>query len=233
MCRSRADSPRGVPATLEYLMFELFDPEGDVRITKGTNLPHWFQPGVTYFITFRTEDSIPANVSRRWYAERARWLGQHGIAASEGDWQDQLASLPKDLRRTFHETFSRQYMENLDKGWGACVLRQSALSRIVADSFLHFDGDRYHMGDFVVMPNHVHVLVCMLGDTEVEAQCYSWKKFTAGKINKAIRASGRFWQEESFDHLIRSPEQFDAIRCYIANNPSRLKEGEYYLYRLK
>lgn len=39
-------------------MFELFDPKAEVRIEKGTNLAHWFQPGVSYFVTFRTEGSI-------------------------------------------------------------------------------------------------------------------------------------------------------------------------------
>ena len=212
-------------------MFGLFDPGDDTLIRKGTNLPHWYQPGVTYFITFRTEDSIPVEVARRWYVERAKWLEQHSIPVDSLDWRDLLAKLPEKSRREFHEMFSRDYMENLDEGLGACVLRRSDLSAIVADSLLHFDGERYHMGDFVVMPNHVHAVVCLLGDTEIEAQCYSWKKFTAAKINKAIGTKGRFWQEESFDHLVRSAEQFDTIRRYIANNPVRLKEGEYHLHQ--
>ncbi len=42
--------------------FELFDPQGDLQITAG-HLPHWYQPGVTYFITFRTDDSLPIEVA--------------------------------------------------------------------------------------------------------------------------------------------------------------------------
>jgi hypothetical protein len=49
------------------MVFELFDPQSEVRIGEGTSLPHWFQPGVTYFVTFRTEDSIPTDVSRLWH----------------------------------------------------------------------------------------------------------------------------------------------------------------------
>lgn len=214
-------------------MFELFDPEGDLRITAGTNLPHWYQSGVTYFVTFRTEDSIPVEVTKRWYAQRADWLQRNGISTATSNWKEQFAGLTKDLRKQFHETFSRQYMENLDKGWGACVLRRPELSQIVADSLTHFDDDRYHIGDFVVMPNHVHALVCLLGATDIVDQCYSWKKFSAGKINRKIGKSGRFWQEDSFDHLVRSSEQFDAIRRYIAQNPSRLPKGEYHLHLKK
>ena len=195
-------------------------------------MPHWFQPQATYFITFRTEDSFPGHVARRWYAERSNWLSRHGITTSTPDWKDKLARLPETFRKQFHETFSQQYMENLDKGLGACVLKRSELSKIVADSLLYFNSDRYHIGDFVVMPNHVHLLVCLLGDTDLLKQCRSWKKFSAGKINKVIGKTGRFWQEESFDHLVRSPEQFCAIQQYIRRNPSHLRNGDYFLYQI-
>ncbi len=208
-------------------MFELFDPQLGVHIAHGTKLPHWFQPNASYFVTFRTEDSIPADVSRRWYARRADWLEHHGIPPSAPDWRTQLNQLPEYARREFHNTFSQEYMDALDKGLGACVLRRPALSRIVEGSLRHFDGDRYHLGDFVVMPNHVHLIVCLRGTTKIVPQCTSWKRFSAKEINQALGTKGRFWQEESFDHLIRSPAQFAAIQRYIAQNPAHLKPGEY------
>ena len=123
-------------------------------------------------------------------------------------------------------------MEYLDKGLGTCVLKRPGLSKIVADCLLHFDGNRYHIGDFVIMPNHVHLLVCLLGDTDLLKQCCSWKKFSAGKINELLGRSGRFWQEESFDHLVRSPKQFCAIQQYIRENPINLPNGEHFLYQI-
>jgi hypothetical protein len=63
------------------MTFELFDPQREVRITAG-NLPHWYQPGVTYFVTIRTEDSIPKDVADLWYRRRNDWLRRHGIDAS-------------------------------------------------------------------------------------------------------------------------------------------------------
>ena len=147
-------------------------------------------------------------------------------------WKDKLARLPETHRKHFHRTFSQRYMENLDKGLGSCVLRRPELSKIVVDSLLYFNGNRYHMGDFVVMPNHVHLLVCLLYDTDLLKQCHSWKKFSAGKINKVLGKTGRFWQEESFDHLVRSPEQFCAIRQYIRENPIYLQSGDYFLYQV-
>ena len=214
------------------MTFELFDPQAGVRITAG-NLPHWYQPGATYFITFRTDDSMPVEVAELWYRRRDDWLSRHGIDPKARNWSAKLRSLPDAQQREFHETFSREFLEHLDKGHGECVLKRKELAQIVADSLWHFDGDRYHMGDFVVMPNHVHVLVCLLGTTDVEDQCFSWKKFMATNINRELKRKGRFWQEESFDHLVRSPEQFEYLRRYIAENgpKANLRGGEYLHWR--
>lgn len=88
------------------------------------------------------------------------------------------------------------------------------------------------MGDFVVMPNHVHLLVQFLEAVDMQRQCESWKHFTATLINRELGRTGHFWQGESFDHLVRSPEQFEALRQYIAENPrqANLREGEYLHY---
>ena len=213
-------------------MFKLFDPNSDFQIIAGSNLPHWFQPQATYFITFRTEDSLPKDIVQRWHTKRSAWLAQHGISTAVPDWKNKLAELSEALRRNFHQTFSRQYMESLDKGLGACVLKQPRLARIVTDSLLHFNGDRYYMGDFVIMPNHVHLLVCLLGNTDLLKQCRSWKQFSAARINRVLGKRGRFWQEESFDHLVRSPEQFCAVQEYIRKNPRHLRADEYFLYQI-
>jgi putative transposase len=213
-------------------VFELFDPKADVRITVG-NLPHWYQPGVTYFITFRTDDSIPCEAGDHWHQRRKDWLQRHRIDPEAGNSRIQLRALSESQQHEFDATFSKEYMEYLDRGHGECVLRRPELAAAVAASFRHFDGQRYHLGDFVVMPNHAHLLVCLLGATELEAQCFSWKKFTATEINRVLGRKGRFWQEESFDHMIRTPEQFDYLRRYIADNPkaARLSVGEYLYWR--
>jgi len=213
----------------EGSVFELFDSCGEVSIRQGTHLPHWYQPGVTYFVTFRTEDSIPTAVARLWHRRRDDWLRRHGIEPGRSQSKADLARLPRAARRAFHETFSREYLDHLDRGHGACVLKRPELAQIVADNLRYHDARRYHLGDFVVMPNHVHLLVCLLGQTEIEAQATSWKRYTATKINRRLGRRGRFWQEESFDHLVRTPEQFDALRRYIAQNPSTaaLHEGEF------
>jgi type I restriction enzyme R subunit len=117
----------------------------------------------------------------------------------------------------------------LDAGHGAAVLRNPDLAKIVGDSLLHFDGDRYLLTDYVVMPTHVHVLAAFLDEDAMLLQCESWKHFTATKINRLIGAKGRFWQEDDFDHLVRSELHFEHYRRYIAENgpQARLKKDEY------
>ena len=97
---------------------------------------------------------------------------------------------------------------------------------------MHFDGERYRMGDFIVMPNHVHLMAAFADPDSMRAQFDSWTHFTAVQINRSIGEKGRFWQQEPFDHLVRSVEQYDYLRRYIAENPVKAnpKPGEY-LYR--
>jgi putative transposase len=212
--------------------FEFFDWEDDLSITRQ-HLPHWEQPGKTYFVTFRTADSIPVSVLRQWHERRRDWLLRHKINPDREDWEECLARLPERYQRQFHETISREFHRHLDGCHGECVLRRSDMAAIVADSLHFFDGERYRLGDFVVMPNHVHTLVQLFAGVKLKAQCRSWKRYSAGKINKKLQRKGRFWQVESFDHLVRSPDQFNRLRQYIVDNPRRAKlaEGEFLHYR--
>lgn len=189
---------------------------------------------MTYFVTIRTADSVPRSVLRSWYLRRDDWLRRNGIDPAAAAWKTQFRGFP-ELEREFDRTFTRQFMEYLDRGHGACPLAEPRLAEVVADNLQHFHGINYHLGDFVVMPNHVHILACLLGTIEIEAQCRSWKRYTARTINTMLGRRGRFWQEESFDHLVRTPEQFVYLRRYIAENPRKagLQPGTYLHVRRK
>jgi REP element-mobilizing transposase RayT len=212
--------------------FQFFDPEAEVAISHR-RLPHWEQPGVTYFVTFRTADSIPEPALKEWTYERNMWLRRHGINPLVGNLQERIEGLPKRDQDDFRDAFSKKWHSFLDCCYGECVLRGPELSEIVAKSFKHFDGERYVLGDFVVMPNHVHLLAMFPGVEQLRLQCRSWKKYTAGRINEHLERRGKFWQDEAFDHIVRNPEQFEYFRWYIADNPvrARLCPVEYYHYR--
>jgi len=206
----------------------LFDHDAELLITKR-RLPHWSQAGAITFITWRTDDSIPARVVAKWRADRCRWLRTHGINPSESDWKKRLAGMERALQRQFRREFSDRWHKELDSCHGACVLRRGDLAQIVADSLKHFDGERYLLTDFVVMPNHVHLLASFSHEEAMLAQCESWKHFTAAKINRSLGRKGRFWEQDGFDHLVRTEHHFQHFRRYIAANPAtaRLAAGEF------
>ena len=86
---------------------------------------------------------------------------------------------------------------------------------------MKFDGQRYELTDFVVMPNHVHLLATFLDEEGLLDQCEGWKHFQAVQLNRQLGTSGRFWQQDGFDHLVRSVEEFEGLRRYIASNPQK------------
>jgi type I restriction enzyme R subunit len=156
----------------------------------------------------------------------------HGINPTEPNWREKLAELDQRIASAFQEAFWNRWQDALDACHGACVLRMVELAQIVTKSLRHFDDDRYLMLDFVVMPNHVHLLASFPDEKAMLAQCESWKHNLATQINRRLKQNGRFWQQDGFDHLVRNDEQFAYLRRYIAENPkkARLRVGEFEHY---
>ena len=96
----------------------------------------------------------------------------------------------------------------------------------------YFDGERYELFSYVVMPNHVHVLFRPLGSHRIPKIVKSWKGFTALQINRRTGKSGTLWQEDYWDRLIRNPRHFWTCWEYIRLNPAkaRLSGGEFVLF---
>ena len=222
---------------------QFFDRRQDFTVAWKT-LPHWAQAGTVTFITWRTADSLSAAALERITRERAELLERFGVEAG-GDSKDAsfgetrprrqvspklaapLAKLaPADRARLNWELF-HSWDRQLDLGAGEGVLMRPELSAIVEASLRHFDGERYVLTDAVVMPNHVHVLVAFADADALLAQVASWKRFTSRQIQRALGRRGEFWQSEQFDHLVRSPEHFEHLRRYVAENPKKagLKES--------
>jgi REP element-mobilizing transposase RayT len=171
------------------------------------NLPHWQQDDCWIFLTWRLADSLPAEKLAQWRQEKEAWMRLH-----PEPWDE-------PTQRDYHNRFSSQVDTWLDSGAGACVLALPAIRKILVDALLHFDGSRYSLGDFVVMPNHVHVLVRPLAGHLLADILHSWKSFTSKAIHAALGTSGRLWQEEYWDRLIRNEKHLDACKRYIAENP--------------
>ena len=218
------------PMTELTRLGELFDPKAELSISEHFR-PHWSQAGAIVFITFRTADSIPEEVLKRWEREKQDWMRRHDCPVDR-HWSEVLPTLDPPLRDQFKKEFNRCREDFLDTCHGECVLRKPELAKIVAKTLLHFDGKRYRMGDFIVMPNHVHLLASFASEDAMEAQCDSWLHYSAWQINLALEQKGKFWQQEPFDHLVRSPQQYEYLRMYIRDNGTKagLPPNEY-LYR--
>jgi valyl-tRNA synthetase len=184
------------------------DPYAEIDITRR-NLPHWQQAGRTYFVTFRLADSLPAAKLGELEEERATWLKHNPDPWTEAQ------------RREYYQRFSAKLDEWLDAGSGSCVLRDERAAKIVADALTHFEGARYTLGAWVVMPNHVHALVTPLEGHDLGSILHSWKSFTAHKINELLGREGQLWQHESYDHTVRNEESLWKIGEYIDGNPER------------
>ena len=191
------------------------------EIERHTNrLPHWQQDDVFLFVTWRLADSIPKGKLAEWTELRDAWLKHHPKPWNE------------EVEREFHKHFSRKLDEWLDEGCGACVLKDSENASIVANALRHFDGDRYELDSFVVMPNHVHVLFRPLESHELEAILKSWKGFAAREINKRNGLQGALWQKDYWDRLVRNESHLFKCREYIRRNPEKaaLRDGEFVLF---
>ena len=137
-----------------------------------------------------------------------------------------------EIEREYHERFSGQIDRWLDDGHGSCVLRDVGVRRLVEESLKHFEGERYWNFSWVIMPNHVHVLVASHPDWLLEKVLHTWKLRSARKINEALGQQGQFWQHDYFDRLIRDGGHFESVVRYIRRNPvkARLRADEFTLF---
>ena len=180
--------------------------------TRNT-LPHLKREGGTYFITFRLAGTLPAELIQQLKCKREIIIHQALAAKRPLSWAEQ-----EELFRWYADRVDRF----LDAGQGDCFLRRPEVADLVANGLRHFDGDRYNLQAWVVMPNHVHAVVGPNPPHTLTEILHSWKSYTASQANKLLgRVRQTFWQTESYDHLIR--DDADLIRCgeYTTQNPVR------------
>ena len=100
-------------------------------------------------------------------------------------------------------------------------MKASAASEIVATALQFFDGERYELGEWVVMPNHVHVVCTPMEGHDLSGILHSWKSYTSNTINRLTGKQGKLWQDESFNQIIRSREHLYNLGRYIRRNPEK------------
>lgn len=135
----------------------------DLSSTYRRNLPHWRQPGATYFVTWRLHSRQP-----------------------------RLSDVERDT---------------------------------VVSALRHFDRERYDLLAYVVMDDHVHVLVTPVIEWPLADITQAWKSFLAHRLCATGERNAPVWQEESYDHVVRREQALLEIARYIINNPGRRWPG--------
>jgi len=132
------------------------------------------------------------------------------------EWTAELAELP--LRQAENEG-RRRIEEYLDLGTGEQWLSRPPIAELVEQALLWFDAQRYCLHAWVLMPNHVHVLITPRLGNDLSEILQSWKSFTAKKANELLGRTGAFWQQEYFDRFVRHEQHFEDALKYIEFNP--------------
>ena len=164
-------------------------------------LPHYDSDKVFQFITYRLADSLPKSVIE---ALRRRHDGDEA---------------------SFHKAVEA----GLDGCHGCCVLRRPEVARLVIENWRHFHGVRYGLIGWVVMPNHVHLLIYPFPGHGLAEIVHGWKSYTAKRVLEMRGvdfADHRVWQEEYRDRFIRDERHYHAALAYIVNNPVKAKLAE-------
>ena len=198
-------------------------------IFRRRRLPHWDVPDATFFITSCLAGSIPArglldlSNYRADLDARPRPLGQ-----TEEAWE---------LRK--HKLVFALFDQLLDNEPAAVHLKGPDVATIVRSSFYHFANQRYDLLAYVIMPSHFHWVIRPRRDwcdqlekvpgsarTPRERIMHSLKSYTANQCNQILKQVGAFWQDESYDHIVRDDDELMRIIDYVERNPvnARLTE---------
>ena len=162
-------------------------------------LPHFDSPQAIQALTFRLDDSLPQSVIETWKKE--------------------LKSHPESEARI---QIHRKIAAYEDAAHGSCLLQIPEYADIVENAMLHFDGERYRLLEWVIMPNHVHALV-KIEDEPLPRILKSWKTFTARQINLSRKTTGTFWARDYHDRYIRDLDHYQNAKAYIRQNPVKAK----------
>ncbi len=168
-----------------------------MRKFHGRNLPHLYYEDGIYFITYRLKESVLPGKSESFNRHHSR-----------GDFQN------------FKHEFIK-YDAFLDKHTtGLNLLLKNNLAGICEKTMHYPEGRDYFLICYCIMPNHIHLVFNLLkGNKGVSKIMQSIKRVSARKCNVYLNRTGNFWQDESYDRLIRDDVEFYFIIKYVLLNP--------------
>ncbi len=195
-------SQNNTPSPLEY-----FQPNQAIEM-HGVSLPHWQQEDVIYFLTWRLADSIPKAILERIVKQSENGIDDNAIG---------------------RERFL-QIEKYLDRGEGRCLLKRLENRVILKELFDAGNGKAYQLHGYVIMPNHVHLLMRLKNENASVVSCIKgWKGRSSNKLNASNGLSGRVWQRGYWDRIVRDYSHWQRCLRYIRMNPIKARlSKEYY-----
>ena len=167
------------------------------------NLPHGDFAESVRAITFRLGDSMANAVVKEWRLELDRLINDPDREVS----QKAEAELQRRIARCE------------DEGNGACFLAKPEHARVLQELLIAGHEVHYQLIDWCIMPNHVHVLIRLMGETSPGKIVKQWKAASDVRINRAEGRTGSLWMEDCHDRLVRDWDHFHSARAYVRNNP--------------
>lgn len=195
-----------------------YEKDIEIEINYSGLLPHWNQYGKIQFVTFRLTDSLPQSKIKELSELRQQFLSVNPLP-----WNDTVENEYWKLVSPFESKL-------LDNGYGSCILKIPAIRKILSDSMKYFDGSKYQLLAYVIMPNHVHALFQLYERNTIESVMHSIKSYSSKVINKKTGRTGSVWMKEYFDRIVRSERHLNSCVNYILGNPRFLRENEYEVY---
>jgi len=172
----------------------------------GGKLPHWNQKEKLQFITFRLADSLPQSVLNEYRVAKEHWLKLHPKPWNE------------EIERQYIRLFPAKMENYCDANYGKCIFYNLELAQVVKNILLELNKSVYELWSYVIMPNHVHLLIRPLGDSSVEYIMRRIKGKSSKEINALLNQSGPLWMPGYFDRIIRNVNHLQYVRKYIDLN---------------
>src|SRR5206468_11361510 len=147
--------------------------------------------------------------------------------ASIGSAQRDNRELTEVEVRVLQKRQQERIEKYLDAGHGECWLKRDDIAKLVADALHHFDGKRYRLICWCIMPNHVHGVLEPLAGHDLPQIMHSLKRYTAQQANRMLGRTGAFWHAEYYDHLVRGDSDLRHAIEYAWENPENAGFSEW------
>ena len=212
------------------------------RVYYRRHLPHYQPSYGTFFVTFRLAGSLPGHVAGRMRREREeanrRFAGMNDVRRKHEE------------HRAYEKSCFEKFDALLDRDEvGPHWLGQPQIAQLLLEAIKYRHGKDYDLLACCIMPNHVHMLFTVgrdaipaSTDKQARSDCVgrianptykplfrilqSLKRHTAREANKVLGRTGTFWQNESYDHVVRDDGELERLFWYVLLNPVKARLAE-------